>query len=49
MPVSIRSMPNRRLFALENLTDTSFETLRIPSGMTEIDRITDGNFVRGSV
>src|SRR5471030_30382 len=49
MPVSIRSRRKGRLFALETLTGKSFEAPRLPSGMTELDRVTGGGFVRGSV
>src|ERR1700724_3535762 len=49
MPVSIRSKRKGRTFALETLTGKSFEAPRLPSGMTELDRVTGGGFVRGSV
>src|SRR5471032_2531926 len=49
MPVSIRSKRKGRLFALETLTGKSFEAPRLPSGMAELDRVTGGGFVRGSV
>src|SRR5436305_2798087 len=49
MPASIRSRRKGRLFALETLTGKSFEAPRLPSGMAEIDRVTGGGFVRGSV
>src|SRR6202790_5571588 len=49
MPVSIRSRRKGRLFALETLTGKSFEAPRLPSGMAELDRVTGGGFVRGSV
>src|SRR3981081_4952764 len=49
MPVSIRSKRKGRLFALETLTGKSHEAPRLPSGMTELDRVTGGGFVRGSV
>ena len=38
-----------RLFALEPLAGTSHETPRLPSGVAELDRVTGGGFVRGSV
>src|SRR6266850_2409520 len=49
MPVSIRSKRKGRLFALETLTGKSVEAPRLPSGMAELDRVTGGGFVRGSV
>src|ERR1700733_2808740 len=49
MPVSIRSRRKGRLFALESLTGKSVEAPRLPSGMAELDRVTGGGFVRGSV
>src|SRR6202165_300585 len=49
MPVSIRSRRKGRLFALETLTGKSQEAPRLPSGMAELDRVTGGGFVRGSV
>ena len=49
MPVSIRSRRKGRLFALETLTGKSHEAPRLPSGMAELDRVTGGGFVRGSV
>src|SRR5258707_227038 len=49
MPVSARSRRKGRLFALETLTGKSFEAPRLPSGMAELDRVTGGGFVRGSV
>src|SRR3979409_2524828 len=49
MPVSIRSRRKGRLFALETLTGKSFEAPRLASGMAELDRVTGGGFVRGSV
>src|SRR3982074_1158943 len=49
MPVSIRSKRKGRLFALETLTGNSHEAPRLPSGMAELDRVTGGGFVRGSV
>jgi DNA repair protein RadA/Sms len=38
-----------RLFALEPLTGESHDAPRLSSGMPEIDRVTGGGFVRGSV
>src|ERR1051325_11564053 len=49
MPASIRSRRKGRLFALETLTGQSHEAPRLPSGMAELDRVTCGGFVRGSV
>src|SRR3981081_4165673 len=49
MPVSIRSRRKGRKIALESLTGKSFEAPRLPSGMAELDRVTGGGFVRGSV
>ena len=47
-------MPGRaprkgRKFALEALTGESNDAPRLPSGMSELDRVTGGGFVRGSV
>src|SRR6187455_374499 len=49
MPVSIRSKRRGRLFQLETLTGKSQDAPRLPSGMAELDRVTGGGFVRGSV
>src|SRR6187549_65971 len=49
MPVSIRSKRRGRLFQLETLTGKSQEAPRLSSGMPELDRVTGGGFVRGSV
>src|SRR6201988_4914395 len=49
MPVSIRSKRRGRTFALETLTGKSQDAPRLPSGMAELDRVTGGGFVRGSV
>ncbi len=49
MPVSIRSRRKGRLFQLESLTGKSEDAPRLPSGMAELDRVTGGGFVRGSV
>src|ERR1700684_4418869 len=49
MPVSIRSKRKGRQFALESLTGKSQDAPRLPSGMAELDRVTGGGFVRGSV
>ncbi len=49
-----RSGPGRqprkgRLFALEPLTGETHDAPRLPSGIAELDRVTGGGFVRGSV
>src|ERR1700755_39153 len=49
MPVSVRSKRKGRQFALESLTGKSQDAPRLSSGMTELDRVTGGGFVRGSV
>src|SRR6266567_485529 len=49
MPASIRSRRKGRLFTLETLTGKSQEAPRLSSGMVELDRVTGGGFVRGSV
>src|SRR5260370_34689317 len=49
MPVSIRSRRKGRLFKLESLTGKSQDAPRLSSGMAELDRVTGGGFVRGSV
>jgi DNA repair protein RadA/Sms len=41
--------PLGRLFALEPLTGQAHEAPRLPCGVAEIDRVTGGGFVRGSV
>src|SRR5262244_401954 len=38
-----------RLFALEALTGETHDAPRLPSGIAELDRVTGGGFVRGSV
>ena len=38
-----------RLFALEPLTGEAHDAPRLPSGVAELDRVTGGGFVRGSV
>src|SRR5204863_828975 len=38
-----------RLFALEPLAGEAHEAPRLPSGVAELDRVTGGGFVRGSV
>src|SRR2546430_7028109 len=49
VPVSIRSKRRGRTFAMESLTGKSQEAPRLSSGMVELDRVTGGGFVRGSV
>src|SRR3954471_12638476 len=38
-----------RRFALEPMAGEAHEAPRLPSGMAELDRVTGGGFVRGSV
>src|SRR6266496_2022942 len=49
MPVSIRSRRKGRTFALESLSGKTQDAPRLSSGMIELDRVTGGGFVRGSV
>src|SRR6188474_3775280 len=49
MPVSIRSKRRGRTFKLESLTGKTQDAPRLSSGMMELDRVTGGGFVRGSV
>src|SRR5499426_3165022 len=49
VPVSIRSRRKGRHFQLESLSGKSQDAPRLSSGMTELDRVTGGGFVRGSV
>src|SRR5215208_231827 len=44
-----RSARKGRVFALEPLTGETHEAPRLPSGVPELDRVTGGGFVRGSV
>src|SRR5262249_29744364 len=44
-----RSPRKGRLFALESLTGEAQEAPRLSSGVPELDRVTGGGFVRGSV
>src|SRR5829696_6424088 len=48
-PMPGRQARKGRLFALEPLAGETHEAPRLPSGMAEIDRLTGGGFVRGSV
>ena len=49
VPLSVRTKRKGRLFNLESLTGESKDAPRLPSGMSELDRVTGGGFVRGSV
>ncbi|MBR1220523.1 DNA repair protein RadA [Bradyrhizobium sp. U87765 SZCCT0131] len=49
MPASIRPKRKGRTFTLESLAGESRDAPRLPSGMAELDRVTGGGFVRGSV
>ncbi|MCC8949402.1 DNA repair protein RadA/Sms [Bradyrhizobium sp. USDA 4503] len=49
VPVSIRSKRKGRTFALESLSGKTQDAPRLSSGMAELDRVTGGGFVRGSV
>src|ERR1700739_5062648 len=49
VPVSIRSKRKGRHFQLESLSGKSQDAPRLASGMAELDRVTGGGFVRGSV
>src|SRR5258708_9775679 len=48
-PVGERARRKGRVFKLESLTGKSHDAPRLSSGMTELDRVTGGGFVRGSV
>ena len=49
VPASIRAKRKGRVFALESLSGKSVDAPRLPTGMAELDRVTGGGFVRGSV
>src|SRR5258707_15544760 len=49
VPNSLRPKRKGRTFALESLTGDTHDAPRTPSGMAELDRVTGGGFVRGSV
>src|SRR4029077_20757906 len=49
VPNSLRPKRKGRAFALESLTGDTRDAPRTPSGMAELDRVTGGGFVRGSV
>jgi DNA repair protein RadA/Sms len=44
-----RPAPKGRLFTLEPMTGATQDAPRLPSGLNELDRVTGGGFVRGSV
>src|SRR5262245_41694362 len=48
-PVSIRSRRKGKTFQLQSLSGKSQDAPRLASGMAELDRVTGGGFVRGSV
>ncbi len=49
-PAGLGKPPRKgRLFALEPLAGEAHEAPRLPSGLSELDRVTGGGFVRGSV
>jgi DNA repair protein RadA/Sms len=48
-PAAGRRARKGRLFALEPLAGEVHEAPRLPSGMPELDRVTGGGFVKGSV
>src|ERR1044072_9202198 len=48
-PVWSRPKPKGRQFALGSLSGKSQDAPRLSSGMPELDRVTGGGFVRGSV
>lgn len=48
-PVSLRARRKGRLFNLESLAGENRDAPRVSSGMAELDRVTGGGFVRGSV
>src|SRR5579884_1150954 len=49
VPNSLRPKRKGRPFALESLTGDTHDAPRTASGMAELDRVTGGGFVRGSV
>src|ERR1700740_2488593 len=49
VPVSIRSKRKGRQFQLKNMPGKTEDAPRLASGMAELDRVTGGGFVRGSV
>ena len=46
---AVRGMKKGRIFSLEGLTGTHAESPRMVSGLSELDRVTGGGFVAGSV
>ena len=48
-PLGGRAPRKGRAFALEPMTGEAHEAPRLPSGLAELDRVTGGGFVRGSV
>ena len=48
-PAPGRAKRKGRLFALEPLVGTAHHAPRLASGLAELDRVTGGGFVRGSV
>src|ERR1700750_2100957 len=48
-PVAVRYRRKGGVSKLESLTGKSHDAPRLSSGMTELDRVTGGGFVRGSV
>jgi len=49
VPANLRAKRKGRLFKLETLAGASPDAPRLSSGMAELDRVTGGGFVRGSV
>jgi len=49
VPSSLRPKRKGRAFTLESLTGDTQDAPRTPSGVAELDRVTGGGFVRGSV
>ncbi len=49
VPAGIRPKRKGRRFALESLSGESHDAPRLPTGMVELDRVTGGGFVPGSV
>jgi DNA repair protein RadA/Sms len=49
VPTNLRAKRKGRTFNLETLAGESLDAPRTPSGMNELDRVTGGGFVRGSV
>ncbi|MCL2713747.1 MAG: DNA repair protein RadA [Alphaproteobacteria bacterium] len=49
LPVAVRSRGKGRRFVLETLSGDSHDAPRVPCGIGELDRVTGGGFVHGSV